>query len=69
VKTYATFSNFLEERYFGFANGDDGERYFIHGNEFAKAGINVPPPVGTRLAFDVVSRPQGFRGVNVEVVE
>jgi cold shock CspA family protein len=67
VRTYGRLRNFLEDKYFGFFIGDDGETYFCHGNELARSGINVPPPAGSRFSFDVETNNKGFRAVNISI--
>jgi cold shock CspA family protein len=57
----------IEDKFFGFFIGDDGETYFCHGNEMQKSQINVPPPARTRFSFAVEQNAKGFRAVNIEV--
>ncbi len=67
MRTYGRLRNFLEDKYFGFFIGDDGETYFVHGNEMQKSGIMVPPPAGSRFSFDVEQNSKGYRAVNIAV--
>jgi cold shock CspA family protein len=66
-RTYGRLRNFVDDKYFGFLIGDDGETYFVHGNELAKSGINVPPQAGSRFSFDAEKTEKGFRAANVEL--
>ena len=67
MRTYGRLRNFIEDKYFGFFTGDDGETYFAHRNELSKSGIMVPPPAGTYFSFDVEENAKGFRAINIAV--
>jgi cold shock CspA family protein len=67
LRTYGRLRNFIDDRFFGFILGDNGETFFCHGNELQKNGIAVPPPAGTRFSFDVEQNARGYRAINIEV--
>jgi cold shock CspA family protein len=66
-KMYGRMRNLIDDKYFGFIIGDDGETYFCHGNELQKNGIAAPPQAGSRFSFDVEESARGFRAVNIQV--
>ena len=68
MRVFGTIRNFLEDKLFGFIIGDDGQQYFIHGNELMRCGLKVPPDKGQRHSFDTETNAKGFRAVRLEAV-
>ena len=48
MRTIGKLKFFIEDRHFRFFDDDKGERYFAHGNEFAKSGLPSPARQGNR---------------------
>ena len=65
MRTIGKLKFFIEDRHFRFFDDDKGERYFAHGNEFAKSGLRVPPDKGDQFSFEVERSTKGLCAINI----
>jgi CspA family cold shock protein len=57
----------LDDRGYGFVDGDDGQQSFLHVREITRCGIKKPKP-GDRIEFETERGAKGLRAVNVRYV-
>lgn len=60
-----TVRSFLANKGYGFADGDDGNSYFLHSSDLCEACDLAP---GVRIAFEETAAPKGYRARRIRTL-
>lgn len=62
-------NNFVEEKGFGFIDGEDGQSYFLHISELHDDQRGAMPTPGMMVEFDATPTPKGLRAKSATVLD